>query len=131
MLARGLAKRCRQRRGRARLSSMDHRALGSQGLTVSEQGLGCMGMSEFYGTADEGEAVATIHHALELVVNFLDTSDAYGPQTNEVVVATKFGLVRDPNNPRARGVNGRPDYVHACCDASLRRLAVDHIDLYY
>src|SRR5665213_590483 len=113
MLARGLAKRCRQRRGRARLSSMDHRALGSQGLTVSEQGLGCMGMSEFYGTADEGEAVATIHHALELGVNFLDTSDAYGPQTNEVlvggaiedrrdevVVATKFGLVRDPNNPR-------------------------------
>ena len=123
---------------------MDQRALGSQGLTVSEQGLGCMGMSEFYGTADEGEAVATIHHALELGVNFLDTSDAYGPQTNEVlvggaiedrrdqvVVATKFGIVRDPNNPGARGVNGRPEYVHACCDASLRRLALDHIDLYY
>jgi aryl-alcohol dehydrogenase-like predicted oxidoreductase len=123
---------------------MDQRALGSQGLTVSEQGLGCMGMSEFYGTADEIEAVATIHHALDLGVNFLDTSDSYGPQTNEVLVggaiaerrdevvlATKFGIVRDPNNPSARGVSGRPDYVHRCCDASLRRLAVDHIDLYY
>jgi aryl-alcohol dehydrogenase-like predicted oxidoreductase len=123
---------------------MDQRALGSQGLTVSEQGLGCMGMSEFYGTADEIEAVATIHHALDLGVNFLDTSDSYGPQTNEVLVggaiaerrdevvlATKFGIVRDPNNPSARGVSGRPDYVHRCCDASLRRLALDHIDLYY
>ncbi|MGI9185883.1 MAG: aldo/keto reductase [Solirubrobacteraceae bacterium] len=123
---------------------MDQRALGSQGLTVSEQGLGCMGMSEFYGTADEAEAVATIHAALDLGVTLLDTSDAYGPQTNEVlvgeaiaerrdevIVATKFGIVRDPNNPAARGVSGRPDYVHHCCDASLRRLALDHIDLYY
>ena len=123
---------------------MDHRALGTQGLTVSEQGLGCMGMSEFYGTADEAEAVATIHRALDFGVTLLDTSDSYGPQTNEVLVggaiaerrdevilATKFGIVRDPNNPMVRGVNGRPDYVHRCCDASLRRLAVDHIDLYY
>ena len=123
---------------------MDHRALGTQGLTVSEQGLGCMGMSEFYGTADEAEAVATIHRALDFGVTLLDTSDSYGPQTNEVLVggaiaerrdevilATKFGIVRDPNNPMVRGVNGRPDYVQRCCDASLRRLAVDHIDLYY
>jgi aryl-alcohol dehydrogenase-like predicted oxidoreductase len=123
---------------------MDQRALGSQGLTVSEQGLGCMGMSEFYGTTDEAEAVATIHYALDLGVTLLDTSDAYGPNTNEVlvggaiaerrdevIVATKFGLVRDPNDPTARGVNGRPEYVHDSCDASLRRLALDHIDLYY
>jgi aryl-alcohol dehydrogenase-like predicted oxidoreductase len=123
---------------------MDQRTLGTQGLAVSEQGLGCMGMSEFYGSTDETEAVATIHRALDLGVTLLDTSDAYGPQTNEVlvgeaiasrrdevVVATKFGLVRDPGDPDKRGVNGRPDYVHHCCDASLRRLAVDHIDLYY
>jgi aryl-alcohol dehydrogenase-like predicted oxidoreductase len=123
---------------------MDQRALGSQGLAVSEQGLGCMGMSEFYGTTDEAEAVATIHYALDLGVTLLDTSDAYGPNTNEVlvggaiaerrdevIVATKFGLVRDPNDPTARGVNGRPEYVHDSCDASLRRLALDHIDLYY
>jgi aryl-alcohol dehydrogenase-like predicted oxidoreductase len=123
---------------------MDQRALGSQGLTVSAQGLGCMGMSEFYGTADEGEAVATIHRALDLGVTLLDTSDIYGPHTNEqlvgqaiarrrdeAVLATKFGIVRDPENPAARGVNGRPEYVLRSCDASLRRLGVDHIDLYY
>jgi aryl-alcohol dehydrogenase-like predicted oxidoreductase len=123
---------------------MDQRTLGTQGLAVSEQGLGCMGMSEFYGSTDETEAVATIHRALDLGVTLLDTADAYGPQTNEVLVgeaiasrrdevvlATKFGLVRDPGDPGKRGVNGRPDYVHHCCDASLRRLAVDHIDLYY
>jgi aryl-alcohol dehydrogenase-like predicted oxidoreductase len=123
---------------------MDQRALGTQGLTVSAEGLGCMGMSEFYGSADEGEAIATIHRALDLGVTFLDTSDVYGPYTNEqlvggaiadrrdeVVLATKFGIVRDPENPRARGVNGRPEYVFRCCDASLRRLALDHIDLYY
>jgi aryl-alcohol dehydrogenase-like predicted oxidoreductase len=123
---------------------MEHRTLGTQGLTVSAEGLGCMGMSEFYGSADESEAVATIHHALNLGVNFLDTSDVYGPYTNEqlvggaiadrrdeVVLATKFGLVRDPENPRARGVNGRPEYVLDACDGSLRRLGLDHIDLYY
>jgi aryl-alcohol dehydrogenase-like predicted oxidoreductase len=123
---------------------MDARTLGQQGLETSVQGLGCMGMSEFYGTADEGEAVATIHRALDLGVTLLDTADSYGPFTNEqlvgqaiagrrdeVVLATKFGIVRDPENPRARGVNGRPDYVVRACDASLRRLGTDHIDLYY
>jgi len=102
-----------------------------------------MGMSEFYGTTDESEAVATIQHALDLGVTLLDTADIYGPHTNEqlvgqaidrrgeVVLATKFGIVRDPENPAARGVNGRPDYVLKSCDASLRRLGVDHIDLYY
>jgi aryl-alcohol dehydrogenase-like predicted oxidoreductase len=123
---------------------MDHRALGTQGLVVSAEGLGCMGMSEFYGSADEVEAVATIRHALELGVTLLDTADVYGPFTNEqlvgeaiadrrdeVLLATKFGLVRDPENPASRGLNGRPDYVMRACDASLRRLAVDHVDLYY
>jgi len=123
---------------------MDQRTLGSQGLSVSAQGLGCMGMSEFYGTTDESEAIATIQHALDLGVTLLDTADIYGPHTNEqlvgqaiaerrdeVVLATKFGIVRDPENPAARGVNGRPDYVLKSCDASLRRLGVDHIDLYY
>jgi aryl-alcohol dehydrogenase-like predicted oxidoreductase len=103
-----------------------------------------MGMSEFYGSADEGEAVATIHRALDLGVNFLDTADMYGPYTNEqlvgraigdrrdeVVLATKFGLMRDPEDPAKRGVNGRPEYVISACEASLRRLATDHIDLYY
>jgi aryl-alcohol dehydrogenase-like predicted oxidoreductase len=103
-----------------------------------------MGMSEFYGTVDAAEAIATIHHALDLGVTLLDSADIYGPHTNEqlvgeaiadrrdeVVLATKFGIVRDPENPAARGVNGRPDYVMRCCDASLRRLSVDHIDLYY
>ncbi len=101
-------------------------------------------MSEFYGSADEGEAVATIHRALDLGITLLDTADAYGPFTNEqlvgraiadrrdeVVLATKFGIARDPNDPTVRGVNGRPEYVLQACDASLRRLAVDHIDLYY
>ena len=103
-----------------------------------------MGMSEFYGSTDDSESVATIHRALDLGVNFLDTSDIYGPHTNErlvgeaiadrrdeVVLATKFGIVRDPNDPSVRGVNGRPDYVFKACDASLRRLNLDHIDLYY
>jgi aryl-alcohol dehydrogenase-like predicted oxidoreductase len=129
---------------RLRLGIVDHRTLGTQGLTVSAQGLGCMGMSEFYGSADEGEAVATIHRALELGITLLDTSDAYGPQTNEqlvgraiedrrdeVVLATKFGILRDRNDPTVRGVNGRPEYVLQACEASLRRLAVEHIDLYY
>jgi aryl-alcohol dehydrogenase-like predicted oxidoreductase len=123
---------------------MEQRKLGGQGLVVSAQGLGCMGMSEFYGTADEGEAIATIHRALELGVNFLDTADMYGPYANErlvgkaiagrrddVTLATKFGIVRDPDHPLRRGVNGRADYVKASCEGSLERLGVDHIDLYY
>ncbi len=123
---------------------MDQRTLGSQGLTVSAQGLGCMGMSEFYGTADKVEAVATIQRALDLGVTLLDTADIYGPYANEqlvgqaiadrrdeAVLATKFGIVRDPQNPSARGVNGRPEYVIHSCDGSLRRLGVDHVDLYY
>ncbi|HEU5420661.1 MAG TPA: aldo/keto reductase [Streptosporangiaceae bacterium] len=118
--------------------------LGSQGLTVSRQGLGCMGMSEFYGAGDDAESVATIHRALDLGVTLLDTADIYGPFTNEelvgraiagrrdqVVLATKFGLVRDPADPAARGVSGRPEYVRQSCEASLRRLGTDHIDLYY
>jgi aryl-alcohol dehydrogenase-like predicted oxidoreductase len=123
---------------------MEHRKLGSEGLEVSAQGLGCMGMSEFYGEGDEKESIATIHLALDLGVTLLDTADMYGHGANEVLVgqaiadrrdevvlATKFGIVRDPEDPRKRGYNGRPDYVHQACDASLRRLAVDHIDLYY
>jgi aryl-alcohol dehydrogenase-like predicted oxidoreductase len=123
---------------------MERRALGTQGLVVSAEGLGCMGMSEFYGSGDTAESIATIHRALELGVDLLDTADIYGPHTNErlvgeaiadrrdeVILATKFGIVRDPEDPRSRGVNGRPEYVHSSCDASLRRLAVEHIDLYY
>jgi aryl-alcohol dehydrogenase-like predicted oxidoreductase len=123
---------------------MQYVKLGSQGLTVSRQGLGCMGMSEFYGERDDAESVATIHRALELGVTLLDTADIYGPEANErlvgraiadrrdrVVLATKFGIVRDPADPTARGVNGRPEYVKARCEASLARLGVDHIDLYY
>jgi aryl-alcohol dehydrogenase-like predicted oxidoreductase len=122
---------------------MHTRTLGSEGLSVSAQGLGCMGMSEFYGSADEDEAIATIHRALELGISFLDTADMYGPFTNEklvgraiagrrdeVVVATKFGNERNEDGGFL-GVNGRPDYVRKACDASLRRLGVDHIDLYY
>jgi aryl-alcohol dehydrogenase-like predicted oxidoreductase len=122
--------------------SMETRALG-QGLEVSAEGLGCMGMSEFYGTTDEDEALRTIHRALELGVTFLDTADMYGPFTNEqlvgraiadrrdrVVLATKFGNKRGPNGERL-GIDGSPDYVREACDASLERLGVDHIDLYY
>src|SRR5436305_9075158 len=122
---------------------MEHRKLGDQGLTVSAQGLGCMGMSEFYGEADESEATRTIHRALELGVDFLDTADMYGPFTNEklvgraiadrrddVVVATKFGNVRGENGER-HGIRGDAEYVRQACDASLERLGVDHIDLYY
>jgi aryl-alcohol dehydrogenase-like predicted oxidoreductase len=121
---------------------MKTRTLG-QGLVVSEQGLGCMGMSEFYGRADEGEAIATIQRALELGVTLLDTADMYGPFTNEklvgraisgrreqVVLATKFGNERREDGSWV-GINGKPDYVRSACEASLRRLGVDHIDLYY
>src|SRR3954451_5361599 len=120
------------------------RELGTQGLRVSALGLGCMGMSAFYGDRDDQESLRTIHRALELGVNFLDTSDMYGPHTNEelvgraiadrrdeVVVATKFGIQFDPADPQKRGINGRPEYVREACDAALRRLGVDHIDLYY
>ncbi len=123
---------------------MEQRTLGIEGVTSSAQGLGCMGMSEFYGSADEDEAIATIHRALELGVTLLDTADMYGfgdnevlvgraiaDRRDEVVLATKFGIVRDREDPRNRSINGRPDYVLAACDASLRRLGVDHIDLYY
>ena len=122
---------------------METRKLGTQGLEVSELGLGCMGMSEFYGSGDEAESVATIHRALELGVTLLDTADMYGPFTNEelvgralkgrrdeVVLATKFGNERRADGSRV-GVNGRPEYVHKACDASLKRLGVAHIDLYY
>src|SRR4051795_1041245 len=126
------------------MPAMQTRTLGLRGPTVSALGLGCMGMSEFYGARDDDESIATIHRALDLGVNFLDTSDVYGPYTNEVLVgraiadrrdevvlATKFGIVRDPDDPAARGQNGRPEYVKQAAEASLKRLGVDHIDLYY
>ncbi|MDX6640937.1 MAG: hypothetical protein QOF12_1948 [Solirubrobacteraceae bacterium] len=123
---------------------METRALGTQGLTVSAIGLGCMGMSAFYGDRDDEESVRTIHRALDLGVTFLDTSDMYGPHTNEqlvgraiaerrdeVMLATKFGIKFDPNDPTRRGIDGRPEYVRECIEGSLRRLGVDHVDLYY
>jgi len=123
---------------------MQFRTLGRNGLKVSALGLGCMGMSEFYFGRDDDESIATIHRALDLGITLLDTADVYGPHTNEelvgraikgrrdkIVLATKFGIVRDPKNPMARGINGKADYVRQSCEASLRRLGVDHIDLYY
>jgi aryl-alcohol dehydrogenase-like predicted oxidoreductase len=123
---------------------MQHRTLGSHGLAVSAIGLGCMGMSEFYGPPNEQESIATIHRALDIGITMLDTADMYGIGENEklvgraiakrrkaVVLATKFGNVRDPADPTKFSLSGRPEYVRAACDASLKRLGVDHIDLYY
>jgi len=125
------------------LKPMQTRTLG-QGLEVSSLGLGCMGMSDFYGARDDAESLRTLERSLELGLNFWDTADMYGPFTNEeliskaiagrrneVVLATKFGIVRDANDPTVRGISGRPEYVRAACDASLKRLGTDHIDLYY
>src|ERR1700716_2801521 len=120
------------------------RRLGSQGLQTFPIGLGCMGMSEFYGPSNEKDSIATIHRALELGIDMLDTADMYGLFKNEelvgraikgkrdrVIIATKFGNVRDPKDPTKRSINGRPEYVRQACEGSLRRLGVDTIDLYY
>jgi len=120
------------------------RTLGTQGLKVSSLGLGCMGMSDFYGHRDDAESTATLLHAVDRGITFFDTADMYGPFLNEilvgkalagvrnrVVIATKFGIMRDPENPSVRGVCGRPDYVRSACEASLKRLSVEVIDLYY
>ncbi|MEH6366578.1 MAG: aldo/keto reductase, partial [Pseudomonas marincola] len=124
---------------------MQQRQLGSNGPLVSAMGLGCMGMSDFYVTGlDEQESIATVHLALEMGINLLDTADAYGPHTNELLlgkalkgkreqafIATKFGLLRDAENPHKRGVSGRPEYIRKAIEGSLQRLGIDYIDLYY
>src|SRR3954463_5798599 len=126
------------------MTKVGKRRLGRDGPEVSAIGLGCMGMSEFYGAGDEAESIATIHRALDLGVTLLDTADMYGPfkneeligraikgRRNQVLLATKFGIVRSPTDPTVFGVNGKPDYVRSACDGSLRRLGVETIDLYY
>lgn len=123
---------------------MKIKSLGTQGLTASELGLGCMGMSEFYGETNDEASIKTLHRAHEIGINFLDTADAYGPHKNEILIgraiksyrnevtlATKFGILRDPANPQLRGLNGKPEYVKKACEASLKRLDIDTIDLYY
>jgi aryl-alcohol dehydrogenase-like predicted oxidoreductase len=123
---------------------MQYRRLGKSSLIVSALGLGCMGMSEFYGAPEEAESIATLHQAIDRGITFFDTADVYGigrneellwralaKRRNEIIIATKFGIVRDPANPSVRGISGRPDYVRICCEASLKRLKVSVIDLYY
>ncbi|RNI34627.1 aldo/keto reductase [Hanamia caeni] len=123
---------------------MKIKSLGTQGLTASEMGLGCMGMSDFYGSQNDDESIKTIHSAFDLGITFFDTADMYGPFKNEILVgkaikpfrneitlATKFGILRDPVDPKKRGVNGKPEYVKSACEASLKRLDVEVIDLYY
>ena len=126
------------------MNTIKTRQLGRSGLIVSALGLGCMGMSDFYGGQDDAESIRTLHRARELGVTFFDTADMYGPFKNEelvgraflgqrdsIIVATKFGIVRDPSDPTKRGISGRPDYVKSACEASLKRLGTDYIDLYY
>ena len=136
--------RAKPGRGGGIHAGMQTRKLGTQGLVVSEQGLGCMGMSDFYKGGSEAESMATLHRAFESGITFFDTADMYGPHTNEELlgraikgkrgglqIATKFGIQRDPGDPTKRGFNGRPEYVRSSCEGSLKRLGVDTIDLYY